>query len=150
MNQKELTKTFMMNSNWKKHFVFLIYLKHFSILRAKGLKYIQWTLQISCLPGYNIHTKTHPSDCNVCEKVVACLYIRNTETTRGAVDVGLPPLLIFNSFSAEIDFNPLSAGDAFKRIHTVFPQLKFDRNWTNMHVWILSKAPIVKFSRVNF
>ena len=24
--------------------------------------------------------------------------------------------------------NPLSAGDAFKRIHTVFPQLKFDRN----------------------
>ena len=25
-------------------------------------------------------------------------------------------------------FNPLSAGDAFKRIHTVFPQLKFDRN----------------------
>ena len=30
--------------------------------------------------------------------------------------------------------NPLSAGDAFKRIHTVFPQLKFDRNWTNMHV----------------
>ena len=31
-------------------------------------------------------------------------------------------------------FNPLSAGDAFKRIHTVFPQLKFDRNWTNMHV----------------
>ena len=23
--------------------------------------------------------------------------------------------------------NPLSAGDAFKRIHTVFPQLKFDR-----------------------
>ena len=22
--------------------------------------------------------------------------------------------------------NPLSAGDAFKRIHTVFPQLKFD------------------------
>ena len=31
-------------------------------------------------------------------------------------------------------FNPLSAGDAFKRIHTVFPQLKFDRNLTNMHV----------------
>ena len=31
-------------------------------------------------------------------------------------------------------FSPLSAGDAFKRIHTVFPQLKFDRNWTNMHV----------------
>ena len=31
-------------------------------------------------------------------------------------------------------FNPLSAGDAFKRIHTVFPQLKFDRKWTNMHV----------------
>ena len=30
--------------------------------------------------------------------------------------------------------NPLSAGDAFKRIDTVFPQLKFDRNWTNMHV----------------
>ena len=30
--------------------------------------------------------------------------------------------------------NPLSAGDAFKRIHTVFPQLKFDKNWTNMHV----------------
>ena len=30
--------------------------------------------------------------------------------------------------------NPLCAGDAFKRIHTVFPQLKFDRNWTNMHV----------------
>ena len=30
--------------------------------------------------------------------------------------------------------NPLSAGDAFRRIHTVFPQLKFDRNWTNMHV----------------
>ena len=30
--------------------------------------------------------------------------------------------------------NPLSAGDVFKRIHTVFPQLKFDRNWTNMHV----------------
>ena len=30
--------------------------------------------------------------------------------------------------------NPLSAGDAFKRIHTVFPQLKFDRNSTNMHV----------------
>ena len=26
------------------------------------------------------------------------------------------------------DINPLSAGDAFKRIHTVFPQLKFDRN----------------------
>ena len=25
-------------------------------------------------------------------------------------------------------FNPLSAGDAFKRIHTVFLQLKFDRN----------------------
>ena len=25
-------------------------------------------------------------------------------------------------------FNPLSAGDAFKRIHTDFPQLKFDRN----------------------
>ena len=25
-------------------------------------------------------------------------------------------------------FNPLSAGDAFKRIHTVFPRLKFDRN----------------------
>ena len=25
-------------------------------------------------------------------------------------------------------FNPLSAGDAFKRIHTVSPQLKFDRN----------------------
>ena len=25
-------------------------------------------------------------------------------------------------------FNPLSAGDAFKRTHTVFPQLKFDRN----------------------
>ena len=24
--------------------------------------------------------------------------------------------------------NPLSAGDAFKRIHTVFPQPKFDRN----------------------
>ena len=24
--------------------------------------------------------------------------------------------------------NPLSAGDAFKCIHTVFPQLKFDRN----------------------
>ena len=24
--------------------------------------------------------------------------------------------------------NPLNAGDAFKRIHTVFPQLKFDRN----------------------
>ena len=24
--------------------------------------------------------------------------------------------------------NPLSAGDAFKRIHAVFPQLKFDRN----------------------
>ena len=24
--------------------------------------------------------------------------------------------------------NPLSAGNAFKRIHTVFPQLKFDRN----------------------
>ena len=24
--------------------------------------------------------------------------------------------------------NPLSAGDAFKRIHTVFSQLKFDRN----------------------
>ena len=23
---------------------------------------------------------------------------------------------------------PLSAGDAFKRIHAVFPQLKFDRN----------------------
>ena len=31
-------------------------------------------------------------------------------------------------------FNPLSAGDAFKRIPTVFPQLKFDRNWTNMLV----------------
>ena len=27
-----------------------------------------------------------------------------------------------------VNFNPLSAGDAFKRIHTVFPQLKFDRN----------------------
>ena len=24
------------------------------------------------------------------------------------------------------NFNPLSAGDAFKRIHTVFPQLKSD------------------------
>ena len=24
--------------------------------------------------------------------------------------------------------DPLSAGDAVKRIHTVFPQLKFDRN----------------------
>ena len=24
--------------------------------------------------------------------------------------------------------NPLSAGNAFKRIRTVFPQLKFDRN----------------------
>ena len=24
--------------------------------------------------------------------------------------------------------NPLSASDVFKRIHTVFPQLKFDRN----------------------
>ena len=24
--------------------------------------------------------------------------------------------------------NPLSADDAFKRIYTVFPQLKFDRN----------------------
>ena len=24
--------------------------------------------------------------------------------------------------------NPLSAGDAFKRIHTVFSQLNFDRN----------------------
>ena len=46
--------------------------------------------------------------------------------------------------------NPLSAGEAFKRIHTVIPQLKFDRNWTNMHVLILSKAPIVKFSRFNF
>ena len=33
-----------------------------------------------------------------------------------------------------LQFNPLSAGDAFKRIHTVFPQLKFDRNWTNMLV----------------
>ena len=29
---------------------------------------------------------------------------------------------------AESDLNPLSAGDAFKRIHTVSPQLKFDRN----------------------
>ena len=37
-----------------------------------------------------------------------------------------------NKLSSTI--NPLSAGDAFKRIHTVFPQLKFDRNWTNMHV----------------
>ena len=27
-----------------------------------------------------------------------------------------------------LDTYPLSAGDAFKRIHTVFPQLKFDRN----------------------
>ena len=34
----------------------------------------------------------------------------------------------------EHNFNPLSAGDAFKRIHTVFSQLQFDRNWTNMHV----------------
>ena len=33
-----------------------------------------------------------------------------------------------------MEINPLSAGDAFKRIHTVFPQLKFDRNLTNMHV----------------
>ena len=36
-----------------------------------------------------------------------------------------------NPYSAMViylHFNPLSAGDAFKRIHTVFPQLKFDRN----------------------
>ena len=30
--------------------------------------------------------------------------------------------------------NPLSVGDALKRIHTVFTQLKFDRNLTNMCV----------------
>ena len=30
--------------------------------------------------------------------------------------------------STGLQFNPLSAGDAFKRIHTVLPQLKFDRN----------------------
>ena len=29
---------------------------------------------------------------------------------------------------AELTLNSLSAGDAFKRIQTVFPQLKFDRN----------------------
>ena len=39
-----------------------------------------------------------------------------------------------NLRSTDVTYNPLSAGDAFKRIHTVFPQLKFDRNWTNMHV----------------
>ena len=33
---------------------------------------------------------------------------------------------IYSHTSSEV--NPLSAGDAFKRIHTVFPQLKFDRN----------------------
>ena len=32
----------------------------------------------------------------------------------------------------DFTLNPLSAGDAFKRIHTVFPQLKFDRNWKNI------------------
>ena len=31
------------------------------------------------------------------------------------------------SFATNL-YIPLSAGDAFKRIHTVFPQLKFDRN----------------------
>ena len=33
-----------------------------------------------------------------------------------------------DSLSISHTFNPLSAGDAFKRIHTVFPQPKFDRN----------------------
>ena len=37
-------------------------------------------------------------------------------------------LLTFETKHLQILFNPLSAGDAFKRIHTVFPQLKFDRN----------------------
>ena len=59
-------------------------------------------------------------------------------------------VMVYKKYFSVVSVNPLSAGDVFKRIHTVFPQLKFDRNWTNMHVYILSKAPIVKFSRFNF
>ena len=33
-----------------------------------------------------------------------------------------------NDYGRAYRINTLSAGDAFKRIHTVFPQLKFDRN----------------------
>ena len=35
---------------------------------------------------------------------------------------------VLNYRMTHFTLNPLSAGDAFKRIHTVFPQLKFDRN----------------------
>ena len=37
-----------------------------------------------------------------------------------------PPMVL--DLDGYFQFNPLSAGYAFKRIHTVFPQLKFDRN----------------------
>ena len=37
-------------------------------------------------------------------------------------------LIVILLITTIVLLNPLSAGDAFKRIHTVFPQLKFDRN----------------------
>ena len=45
------------------------------------------------------------------------------------IDHRAESLQIESRYSNETErVNPLSAGDAFKRIHTVFPQLKFDRN----------------------
>ena len=40
----------------------------------------------------------------------------------------MPGIIVLSIAVLPVDLNPLSAGDAFKRIHTVFPQLKFDRN----------------------
>ena len=52
------------------------------------------------------------------------MYLKKTKNYNEVDEMGIR----ITWLSHDLDLNPLSAGDAFKRIHTVFSQLKFDRN----------------------
>ena len=66
----------------------------------------------------------------LCLRLVSCFGQNNNRRCETAVILTSKGYICCRH-SGKLDpltVNPLSAGDAFKRIHTVFPQLKFNRN----------------------